>query len=186
MHKECLSASELVRRTTGLLRSAPTATTDMRHTLARLTATTALTILMAECLLARGHGCMASMVETTTADGAATMVAGGAETVTDSAIAIEVETVAKVDGVAATDSAIAIETVAKADGTVAMDSAGTRASTVAKGPMIVVDSTAAATVEVSTAAVGTEEATDSCYRILVAHLNGWQSTLPAVFSCLSP
>jgi hypothetical protein len=114
------------------------------------------------------------------------MVAVGAETTTDSAIVIEAETVAMADGVATTDSTITIEIVAKADGTVAMDSAGTRDSTVVKGPTIVADSTVAATVEVPTAAVGTEEATDSCYRILVSHLNGWQSTLPAVFSCLSP
>src|SRR5260370_42332951 len=50
MHKEWLSALELVRRTTGLLRSAPTATTGITRTVARLMATTALTTLSTACL----------------------------------------------------------------------------------------------------------------------------------------
>src|SRR5258708_22913809 len=96
------------RPTLHRLRSAPTATTDMRHTLARLTATTALTILMAEGLLALGHGSMASMVEATMADGAAPIVAGWAVTTTDSAILVQVPPVAIAVVVAPTDSALTI------------------------------------------------------------------------------
>src|SRR6266478_362859 len=63
MHKECLSALELVRRTTGLLRSAPTATTGITRMVARLTATTARTTLLTACLSVLDRGSTASTAD---------------------------------------------------------------------------------------------------------------------------
>jgi hypothetical protein len=80
---------------------------DMPRTHARLTDTTALTILPVACLLARVRGSMAStVVAASTADGADTMAVVGMETVTDS--------------------------VAKADGMVVVSSTGTKVSIAAE------------------------------------------------------
>jgi hypothetical protein len=154
------------------LQSARMATMDMPRTHARLTDTTALTILPVACLLARVRGSMAStVVAASTADGADTMAEVGMETVTDS--------------------------VAKADGMVVVSSTGTKVSTAAEVFTVVADFKAAASamvtgfmvagcvgaeLEASTVVAGpTGEATGNCYRILLSNLNGWQLKLPAVF-----
>src|SRR5260370_38322971 len=56
MHKGCLLAWESAPATTVLLQFAPTATTGITHTLARLTAITARTTLWVACLSARVPG----------------------------------------------------------------------------------------------------------------------------------
>jgi hypothetical protein len=105
----------------------------------------------------------------------------------------------------------AVDIVAKADGMAAVDSAGTRASTAAEDSMAVAasrevthfmvvavastaavgaGSTEAVTAEVSTVEADpmeevdpTVEATDSCYSVVLSHLNGWRPRLPAVLRC---
>ena len=175
----------LAQPTLGRPQYVPMATTGMPHTRARLTATTALIILLEVCLSAQVRGSMASMVAGTMVDGAATTVAVGTETMTDSVVAGN--SVAKADGRVVVGS-VGTGAPAVAENSIAVAASRAAGSVEVTGFMVAASPTEAAIVEVSAAMADsmvvedpTEGAAGSCYSILLSHLNGWQLMLPAVF-----
>ena len=122
--------------------------TIMRRMPARLTATMGRTILTEACSLARGRGSVATTAVAIMADGAATMVAVGMETMRDSAASRDF--VEKVE-----------DGVAEANGMVVADSRVTRGPVVAGASMVVASSTVAAMAAGSTVVVDFTEAVDS-------------------------
>jgi len=172
----------------------------MRHMRAHLTDITGRIILRAGYLLAQDRGSMASTAEGT-ADGAVTTVAATdvATMKEGAATTAAVDIVAKADGMAAVYSAgTRASTAAEDSMAVAASREVTHFMVVAVASTVAVGagSTEAVTAEVSTAvvvsmvAVGPMEevdptagATDSCYTVLLSHLNGWQPRLPAVLLC---
>src|SRR5260370_28529926 len=141
MHKGCLLAWESAPATTVLLQFAPTATTGITHTLARLTAITARTTLWVACLSARVPGI--------------TVITGAVSTVVAT-------TVAAITGVASTDG-ILIATAVLGD---AKASSIVGSTVVASGAVIVASMAADGSTEApltSTPAAG-DKVVDGCFR----------------------
>jgi hypothetical protein len=129
---------------------ASTGITIMLRMPARHTATMGRTTLWGARSLARGPGSVATTAGAFMADGAATMVAVGMETVTDSAGAGDF--VAKVDGGAEVNGVVAPDTVVTTGSAVARASMVV-ASAAATASMVGASSTAAAMAADSTEAV---------------------------------
>jgi hypothetical protein len=130
------------------------ATTGMRHTPARLTATTALIILLGACSLARVRG---STVSTGVAD----------------SMAVEGFMAEGQRSMVVVDSGLIMDSAAARLCAEAVDSAASPQHAVGAGSVVEVASTAVVH--------PTAEAAGNCYKIFLSHLHGWQPMLPAVF-----